>query len=105
MQEHFKERGKSLKNEYHIIYYKRGRDGEAAQRICKSKGNRIEMDREKTKKLGMGKKRRKKKVTDSGFFSVRKTGGESTLNQRTISAQILKCLYHKQCADLRQTLR
>ena len=56
MQEHFKERGKSLKNEYHIIYYKRGRDGEAAQRICKSKGNRIEMDREKTQKLGMGKK-------------------------------------------------
>ena len=47
-----------MENEYHIIYYKRGRDGEAAQRICKSKGNRIEMDREKTKKLGMGKKRK-----------------------------------------------
>ena len=52
-----------------------------------------------------GQKRRKKKVTNSGFFSVRKTGGESTLNQRTISAQTLKRLYHKQCADLRQTLR
>ena len=45
-----------MENVHHIIYYRHGREGEAAQRICKSKGNRIEMDRGKTKKLGMGKK-------------------------------------------------